>query len=101
MEVDMYKNLKNRRSIPLLDPKDIKNLQKPLGKAIYKNSQKFGRPRKNEEDKARPNDRIICNICGEIFTRNNRNRHKDTKIHKAYENMNNKLYKLLLDDKNE
>jgi len=60
-----------------------------------------GRPRKLEQDKAKPRDRIICDICGGSFTRTNRTRHNNTKLHKAYEKMNKTVRKILLNEEDE
>jgi|SRR5271154_1709771 len=100
--MDNYDELKTGKSIPLLKYKDIKRLQTPVGKAIYEASKcddkrPLGRPRKDESEKAKPTDRIQCEICGNIFSRCHRSAHRKTKIHQAYENMNQKLIKLLLD----
>lgn len=92
---DYYKNLRSGRSIPLLSINDIKKLENPIGKAIYKNQ--IGRPRKKEEEKAKPNDRLICDVCGEKFIRSHRTRHNQNKVHQAYAKMNKKISKVLLD----
>lgn len=95
--------LKSGISIPLLNEFDIEYITKPIGKAIYKNSiekkneKPFGRPRKNEKEKARYNDRIVCDICGGTFLRSHRADHRKTKVHQAYEKMNRKLSKVILD----
>ena len=52
---------------------------------------KVGRPRKKDEDKAKPSDYIECNICGHTFRRNNRSRHNNTKIHKAIAELNDDI----------
>lgn len=96
---DYYKNLRSGKSIPLLNINDIKNLDKPIGKAIYKNQ--VGRPRKNEDEKAKYNDRIICDICGEKFTRSHRSRHNQNKVHQAYANIHNKLYKVIVESQDD
>lgn len=117
---DIYENLRFPKSIPLLETNDLFKLQKPIGRAIYKhtiensvdnsiedniipkNIMKTGRPKKKKEDKARYNDKVKCDICGIIFSRSNRCSHNNTTLHKAYRDMNRKLYKLLLlDNKNE
>jgi hypothetical protein len=97
---DIYKQLRSGKSILLLDNKDIKRIQAPIGKAIYKDSleRPIGRPRKNSEEKAKPNDRIICDICGGKFYRRHKSSHNKTKVHQAYESMNRKLSKVLLDN---
>lgn len=97
MSIDTYSNLRSGKRITLLDNDEIKKIQTPIGKAIYINS--IGRPRK--EEKALPNDRLICDVCGGKFIRSHRSAHKKTKVHQAYENMNKKLSKLLLDIKDE
>jgi len=92
-------NLKSGKSMPLLNDEDILYITKPLGKAIYKNaiSKPLGRPRKEEHDKAKPNDRLICNVCGMKFIRSARSGHKKTKVHQIYENMSRKLNRTFLD----
>jgi hypothetical protein len=92
---DKYINLRGGKRVTLLDIDDIKKLQTPIGKAIYNNS--IGRPPKKEGEKALPNDRLNCEICGGKFIRSHRTAHKKTKVHKAYENMNRKISKVLLD----
>lgn len=87
-------NLKKGLSITQMDSDTINYLQTPLGKAFYKSS--VGRPRKKEEDKAKHNDRVICDICGGSFTRSHRSSHNKTKIHLLHKNMNDKLKKLLI-----
>lgn len=105
----MYNNLKSGKPITQLDVEDInKIIQYPVGKAIYKTSimnkeeeniqKPFGRPRKKEEDKAKPTDRIKCEVCGEIYSRCHKSSHQVSKIHLAYAKMNQKLLKLLLDN---
>jgi len=96
---DFYKNLRSGKSIPLLNTNDILILEKPIGRAIYKNQ--IGRPRKKEEDKAKPNDRLICDICGGKFIRSHRSRHNQNKVHQAYANIHNKLYKVIVESQDE
>jgi hypothetical protein len=95
--LDIQKHLKTGKSIPLLDKDDIKYLQKPIGKALY--TEVIGRPKKKEEDKAHPSDRLFCNICGGKYVRSHRSAHNKTKVHQAYAKMNHKLSRLLLDVK--
>ena len=96
-------NLKSGKSIPLLDENDIEYMIRPIGKAIYKNSiekknqKPFGRPKKNEHEKAHYSDKIKCDICGGTFVRSHRADHRKTKVHQAYEKMNRKLSKVILD----
>lgn len=56
---------------------------------------KGGRPRKPENEKAKPTDRIECSDCGGIYTRNNRTAHNQTKIHKLSIKNNNKYNDLV------
>lgn len=96
-----YENIKSGISIPLLSKEEFEIIQKPIGKAIYKTSiekKQVGRPRKREEDKLKPLDRIKCEICGRTYVRCHKTKHIRTDHHKAYEEMNEKLRKILLDD---
>lgn len=97
----IQENLKSGKSFSLLEVEDILYMEKPLGKAMYVDSlieqkRPIGRPRKEDEDKAKPNDILICNICGRTFIRSARSRHRKTKIHQAYEGINTKLAKVIL-----
>lgn len=49
-----------------------------------------GRPRMNEIDKAKPYDRIRCDICDVEFVRSNRSKHNSSKYHKLCEKMDEK-----------
>lgn len=50
-----------------------------------------GRPRKNENEKAKPYDRIICDICNKEFVRSHRSDHKKTNYHKMYADINENI----------
>lgn len=91
----MQETLKSGKSIPLLNPDEIKYTQAPIGNALYKNA--IGRPPKRPEDRAQPHDRLICDICGGKFTRCHRSSHKKTKVHQAYAKMDAKLRRALID----
>ncbi len=47
----------------------------------------MGRRPMSEEDKAKPNDRVTCDICGIEYSRSNKCRHILSKIHKLAEKM--------------
>ncbi|AEY99244.1 zinc finger C2H2-type domain-containing protein [Megavirus courdo7] len=59
-------------------------------------SKRIGRPRKKPEDKAKPNDKLICNICGGGYTRANISKHKKTQKHQIFEQMNDKVRKSII-----
>jgi hypothetical protein len=84
--------IKKNKSLTQYNIEELKYVQKPLGKSLYKN--KVGRPVKQE--KTKPSDSVICDICGGRFIRSNRFNHKKTKKHKIYEDMNIKLRNLLI-----
>lgn len=96
----------NRKELQqaMLDAKPMINMtkeefnysQKPMGKAIYKNSVR-GRPKIAEEDKAKPDDKLICETCKGTFTRRHRKRHNSSRIHLAHANINKKLLELIID----
>ncbi|HTO16891.1 MAG TPA: hypothetical protein VLZ83_14075 [Edaphocola sp.] len=92
--MEVKNKLKEGNSIPLMSEEELKYTQKPIGKAIYKRA--IGRPKKPDNEKARPGDRVICEICGGNFKRSHRSAHNKTKIHKVYEDMNKKLVNLLI-----
>lgn len=90
----IQKKIKYDKNIVNYEPEEIEYLQKPIGKAIY-----IGRPKKREEDKAKPTDRIKCEICSKEFYRSGRANHKKTAYHKAHERMNSTLRKVLIGEK--
>jgi hypothetical protein len=57
-----------------------------------------GRPIIPKNKQAKPNDRIICKICKGEFTRANRSKHNNTKVHKLMEKMNEDVRKILEND---
>lgn len=83
--------LKRDKNIINYIEEEIRYMQKPLGSALYK-----GRPRKDDEDKAKPTDRLVCETCGKEFFRSGRAQHKATQYHILHENLNKKLMKMLL-----
>lgn len=45
----------------------------------------MGRTKLDDDEKANPNDRITCDICGSYYTRSNKSKHLTTKLHKMAE----------------
>lgn len=78
-----------------LTKEEFNYTQKPLGKAIYKHN--VGRPKKELDQKASPNDKIVCDVCGRTFTRSGRTNHNRSEFHKAHVKINKKLKELLID----
>ena len=92
MQINEIQNeIKNGTSLPLCNDDTLKYLQKPVGKALYR-----GRPKKDIDSKAKPNDRVKCDTCGKDFIRSNRSSHKNTKYHQLYEKVNKKMANLIL-----
>lgn len=46
---------------------------------------KIGRPRKTIEEKAKWDDKLECQLCGERFIRANQSRHRKSKYHQLAE----------------
>lgn len=86
--------IEEEKELVLFNHEELKEVQKPIGKAIYK--AKVGRPRKMK-DKALPSDRVKCKYCGKVYRRSNKSAHDKTQIHKIYVKMNNNMKKLLID----
>jgi|ERR1700759_5798595 len=97
--IKIQDNLKKGYGLNNYSIEELKYLNKPLGKAIYTSTIKNkGRPRKNENEKCKPSDRIICEICNKEYTRSASFKHKSTQYHQLHERMNKKLRKVLLED---
>jgi hypothetical protein len=80
--------LSEHKSLPLSSAEEIQYAMTPIGKAIYTSG---------PSDPNRFKERIICKICGKLFTRSNTSRHNRTQYHQLYLNMHNKMRKILLD----
>ncbi len=88
----IQEKIKDDKNIAEYSEEELKYLQKPIGKALYR-----GRPKIDETKKAKATDKIVCEICGKSFFRSGRTKHKRTKFHMLHENMNKKLMKMLVD----
>lgn len=94
MDFDEARNtIKNNKNLTQYSIEELQYVQTPLGKACYKS----GRPKKNEFEKAKPTDKITCEICGKNFFRSGRANHYKTEYHKAHNAMNSKLRKILIE----
>lgn len=91
---DMQNKIKNNKGILLYSSEEFNYLDKPLGKALYKN--KIGRPKKEDGMKAHPSDILTCDICGGTYKRAHGSDHRKTKIHKAFDGLNNKIKNFIL-----
>lgn len=91
---NFQKKIKEDKNIVNYSHNEMKYLQTPIGRALF-----VGRPRKNDADKAKPTDRIKCEICSKEFYRSGRANHKKTAYHRAHEQMNSRLRKVLMDEK--
>lgn len=110
----IQERLKLALDISQYTPEEMKYLLSPIGKAIYEkalsekgiennikktelNIDKVLTESEVKRTKFIKNQKIKCDTCGVQFTRANRSAHVKTKVHNAYESMNNKLKKFLLD----
>lgn len=59
-------------------------------------SKRSGRPRKLENEKAKPNDKVVCDICNATYSRSAQSRHKKSKVHQAYLKANKKISQSVL-----
>lgn len=87
----IQEKIKTDKNILKYVEEEIRYLQKPIGSALYK-----GRPRKPDNEKAKPTDRITCEICGKEYFRSGSANHKATKHHIIHQDLNKKLMKILL-----
>lgn len=87
--------IKNEEYIINFNDDTLKYSQTPIGKALVRGR---GRPPMAEEDKAKPSDRVKCDLCGHYFIRSNRSSHKKTEKHRLYLRVNKKMAKLVLDN---
>lgn len=84
---EIREDLLIKKSLPLLDVEELKYVQKPVGKALYLNSKIKKETWKNK---------IKCNVCGKHYTRSNLTHHRNTEIHKAFDNINKKMMEIFI-----
>lgn len=97
MEIqNSQKQLKSGDNLALLDWDTLKYCKHPIARALYKTN--VGRPRKDDNEKAKATDRIKCNICGKMIIRSGRTKHNQSKYHQTYVSIEKKLRKALIDD---
>ena len=89
----IQKKIKTCKNLIDYDVDELDYVMKPVGNALYKGR---GRPRKDDSDKAYPNDRVKCEVCSKYFTRSGRSSHNRTQYHQLHAKMNKKLRELLI-----
>lgn len=87
-------NIRSQKSTTILTVEELKKLEKPIQKAIYKRPKPI--VKNNISKKAHWNDKIECTVCGKTFTRSSRTYHNRSQYHQIHYNMNEKIKNLLL-----
>ena len=97
-------NLKKGNGIATYTEEELKYLQTPIGKEIYKNAMDTPKDeyiQVTTTNKMHPStrwdDRVKCKICGKIVSRSNQSNHRKSNQHQIYMKMNEKIRKLLID----
>lgn len=88
--------LKEGYGLPLYEPNELKYIKKPIGSALYKRAR--GRPKKDDNIKAKPNDRVRCKICGNFYTRSGKYNHEITKVCQVYARLDKNMKKIIFND---
>ncbi len=80
---------------------EMKYITKPIGRAVYENAYENKDIVKPKKEKKKNNrfERIECELCGRVISKNNKAAHRKTRYHQAFEKMNKKLREFLLDEK--
>lgn len=100
---ELRDSLREGREVCQYDAEEMKYITKPIGRAVYENAYEnkdndIGKEKK-EKKKNNRFERIECELCGRIISKNNKAAHRKTRFHQAYEKMNKKLREFLLDKK--
>lgn len=89
---------------------ELKYIKTPLGKAIYedalkenelneqKNINKETNNKQYKANKKKMAEKIKCDICGIMFTRNNRSKHNITKVHMMAKTYQDRFKQFMLGD---
>lgn len=101
---EIQDKLKKGHGIATYNEEELKYLQTPIGKEIYKNAMNTPQEQYIQittTNKMKPtsrwNDRVKCTICGKIVSRSNQSNHRKSNQHQIYLKMNEKIRKLLID----
>lgn len=86
--------LKKGHEMMKYESDELSYITKPIGRAIYENSLE---ERKENIVKVNRYEKIKCDLCGKTVSKANKSHHNKTQYHQAFEKMNNKLKKILLD----
>lgn len=95
---NLQKEIGSGKELSQFDHDELKYVQKPLGKAIYKSSLENRRGRPRVEHKAHWSDKVVCDICGAETLRSNQSSHKKRQKHLIYVKINKKLRDALIED---
>jgi|SRR5580698_4045857 hypothetical protein len=101
MEIkNIQENIKNGYALHFYDTEELRYIEKPLGKQIYKHYSENDEEIVLEGKKKKPHwrDRVECKICKARVRRCNLSRHRKTKFHKIYQNMQEKFRYFILDE---
>lgn len=104
--INIQEKLKKGNNIIDYDINELNYIRKPIGKAIYnkacEDKKELDKTIQQDEIKLKktkkwdPNEKVICELCGNRYTKSNKAVHETTKIHIAYKNINDKFRLLLL-----
>lgn len=76
---------------------EIIELTNPLKKAVYKKDiNSIEKPKRIIGVRTPRNTKMICEICGNSYTRSNKSNHEKTSLHKAMAKANQTLKKAIL-----
>jgi hypothetical protein len=99
--LELQESLKEGKGLGLYDKDELEYITKPMGSAIYVSTikskdSKVGRKKIKESKKAKPTDRIKCDICPGEYSRSSSTNHKRTKIHQAFLKINKNLKEIIV-----
>lgn len=83
---------KNNKRLSMYEHDQLIEVIKPLNKAVFKKKIEKVKSRV----RAKPDDRIMCDVCGKEFTRSARSNHNKTQRHQIYLDFDNKLRNFLI-----
>lgn len=97
---DMKTEIKKKKGMSNLDPEIWNYCRRPIGEAMFEHYDKENKDEKVDKTTMKYkhwSDIVKCATCGREYKRSNVSNHKKTKIHQAYEQINKKLNKFILD----
>ena len=93
---DIKRRLREGREPINSEIDELQYSKKPIGRSIYQCALQEKKNTRSKRGTYKPDDKVICDLCGKQYRRSNRSFHERTKHHLTYKLVNDKFKQLIL-----